>query len=225
MILTNVKKQLGGFTLHVEKLAISKPGVYGLIGPNGSGKTTLAKIMAGLMRPDSGDVDTESLQHTDITFLDRKPYMTDDNVYNNLVYPLKLRGMKPDPGTTAMYIEMMKLKGREKQKAARLSAGEQQKLAFLRAVIFKPKLIIADEAMTAMDMDALDQFESLIPELQKETSQTWIIISHQMPQIRHLCDHIYFINEGRIITEAAADDFFARNANPLVDKYMRSYNG
>jgi ABC-type multidrug transport system ATPase subunit len=198
MILTGVEKKLGDFSLCIDTLEISEPGVYGLIGPNGSGKSTLAKIMAGLLKPDRGTVDPEGLSQRDITYLGRKPYMMEDTVYNNLVYPLLLRKIKPDTELTAAFLDKMKFSHRTKQKAKSLSGGEQQKLAFLRAIIFKPRLVIVDEAMTAMDMDSLDLFEQTILEEQKKEKSIWIIISHQMPHITRLCKHVYSMNNGRM---------------------------
>ena len=92
----------------------------------------------------------------------------------------------------------MKFSKRRKQRAKSLSGGEQQKLAFLRAIIFKPKLVITDEAMTAMDMDSLDLFEQTIIEEQKREKSIWIIISHQMPHIERLCKNIYSIRDGKV---------------------------
>jgi len=198
MLLSGIEKKLGSFSLCIERLDISEPGVYGLIGPNGSGKSTLAKIMAGLLKPDCGTVDTKGLNQSDITFLSRKPYMMDDTVYNNLVYPLKLRKIKPDPEFIDELLGRMNFSRRAKQKAKSLSGGEQQKLAFLRAIIFKPKLIIADEAMTAMDMDSLDLFEKTILEEQEKEKSIWLIISHQMSHIKNLCSRIYNMDNGRI---------------------------
>jgi ABC-type multidrug transport system ATPase subunit len=112
-----------------------------------------------------------------------------------------------------------------KQKAKSLSGGEQQKLAFLRAIIFKPRLVIADEAMTALDMDSLDLFENMILEEQKKENSTWIIISHQMPHIRRLCSHIFFIYNGRIEAEGNAEEIFAQTGKPHLRQYLRSYGG
>jgi ABC-type multidrug transport system ATPase subunit len=71
MTLTGVEKRLGDFSLNIEELAVPGPGIYGLVGPNGSGKSTLAKLMAGLLEPDRGLIDTGGLEHRDITLLSR----------------------------------------------------------------------------------------------------------------------------------------------------------
>jgi len=222
MIVTNVKKKLGDFFLSIDNLVISKPGVYGIIGPNGSGKSTLAKILAGLLKPDSGVVDT-GLTIRDITFFGRKPYMMDDTVYKNLVYPLEVRKIKPDKELINEYLKRMNLLKQSNQKANSLSGGEQQKLSFLRAIIFKPRFIITDEAMTAMDMDSLDLYERTIIEEQKKENSIWIIISHQMPHIRRICDFIYFMYEGKIETQGSTKDIFSDNNNIYLRNYLRIY--
>ncbi|MDR0465581.1 MAG: ABC transporter ATP-binding protein [Treponema sp.] len=225
MILTGIKKRLGDFSLCVDKLSISTPGIYGLIGPNGSGKSTLAKIMTGLLNQDEGKIDTEGLNDKEITFLGRRPYMMDDTVYNNLVYPLQLRGIAPNPQMVDDFLDRMNFSKRAKQKAKSLSGGEQQKLAFLRAIIFKPRLIIADEAMTAMDMDSLDHFENTIREEQEKEKSIWIIISHQMPHIRRICDFVFFMYDGKMETEGSVQEIFSNVNNQYLRKYLRSYDG
>lgn len=223
MTLTGVKKKQGDFSLCVDRLVVPGPGIYGLVGPNGSGKSTLAKIMAGLLEPDNGRIDNEGLSSRDITLLSRKPYMMNDTVYNNLVYPLLLRNIKPDTVLVDEYLAIMGFSEKRKQKARSLSGGEQQKLAFLRALIFKPRFIIADEAMAALDIDSLDLFENLMLESQKNDSVTWIVISHQMPHIRRLAGRVFFMYGGGIETEGSVEEIFSRASNPHLKQYLRAY--
>jgi len=198
MILTDIKKSYSEFSLNIDKLEISKPGIYGLVGNNGCGKSTLAKIMTGLIEPDSGSIDTEGLTAQNITYIGRKPYMMDDTVYNNLVYPLKLRREVPDPELVNSLLDRMGFLNRKNQRAKSLSGGEQQKLSFLRAVIFKPKFIIADEAMTAMDLGSLETFEKIITEEQEKEKSIWIIISHQMLDLKKISNYIYYMKNGSL---------------------------
>src|SRR5215469_4499402 len=107
MTLARIEKKKGDFSLCIDKLDIPGPGIYGIVGPNGAGKSTLAKLMAGLLEPDRGSIDTGGLGPRDITHLSRKSYMMDDTVYNNLVYPLRLRNIKPDPKLIVDYLEKM----------------------------------------------------------------------------------------------------------------------
>jgi len=151
--------------------------------------------------------------------------MMDDTVYNNLVYPLRLRNIDPDPKIIADFLDRMGFSEKGKQRAKSLSSGEQQKLALLRALIFKPRLVIADEAMTALDIDSLDLFENMILEEQKKENTVWIIISHQMPHIRRLCDHIFFMHNGRIEIEGSVEEIFDQATEPHLRKYLRAYGG
>ena len=225
MTLSGVEKKLGSFSLNIDKLLIPRLGIFALIGPNGSGKSTLAKIMAGLLEPDRGFVDTEGLGPRDITFISRKPYLLNDTVYNNLVYPLKLRKMKPQSSLIDDYLEKTGFPDRRKQKARSLSGGEQQKLSLLRALIFKPRFIIVDEALTALDIDSLDFFENLILEEQQKDPVTWIIISHRMSQIRRLAGHVFFMYDGKIENEGSAAEIMGQTSNPHLKKYLRIYGG
>jgi ABC-type multidrug transport system ATPase subunit len=221
--LNGIEKKLGTFSLSINELKIPGPNIYGLIGPNGSGKSVLAKLISGLIEPDKGSIDTGRLKESDITFLSRKPYMMNDTVYNNLVYPLRVRNIKPDLNLINEYLSFMGFTEKSKQKAKSLSGGEQQKLAFLRALIFKPKLIIADEAMTALDIDSLDHFENLTLESQKRDPAIWIIISHQMPHLRRLTSHIFFMYQGKVETEGSTDEIFLSPVNQHLKQYLRAY--
>jgi ABC-type multidrug transport system ATPase subunit len=216
-----VEKRLGSFSLNIESLSISSPGIYGLIGPNGCGKTTTAKLIINLLSPDRGNIGLGGLSSRDITMLPQKPYMMDDTVYNNLVYPLRIRKITPDPALCDAWLDKIGFLHRRKQAARSLSGGEQQKLALARALIFKPKLIIADEAMTDMDIDSLDMFEGMILDSQTKEPIIWIIISHHLPHIRRLCGYIFFMDKGRIEAEGPSDEILLRPQNPLVQRYLK----
>jgi len=95
----------------------------------------------------------------------------------------------------------------------------------LRALIFKPRFIVADEAMTALDIDSLDLFENLILESQKKDPIIWVIISHQMPHVRRLAEKVFFMYQGRIESEGETEEIFPRPDNPHLKQYLRAYGG
>ena len=216
---TSLKKTMGSFSLSIDSLQIHTPGIYGLIGPNGCGKSTTAKILSGIIAPDSGEINI-SLDYRDITMVTQKPYIMDDTVYNNLEYPLRLRGIKMSTSLCNEYLEKIGFKERKTQRARGLSGGEKQKLALLRAMIFKPKLIILDEAMTDLDLDSLDMFEEMVLERQKQEPLIWIIISHQLAHIRRLCDHVFFMAKGRLEAQGPTEELLS-SPNPLVRRYLK----
>ena len=195
--ITSLKKTMGTFKLAVEKMEIKQPGIYGLIGPNGCGKSTLAKILCGIILPDSGNL-VISLNNKEITMVTQKPYIMDDTVMNNLIYPLQLRGIKNHKTLCYEHLGKAGLLEKKNQNARELSGGEKQKLALLRCMIFNPRLIILDEAMTDLDFENLKYFEEMILERQRQNPVIWIIISHQLPHIKRLCDYVFFMNNGNI---------------------------
>jgi ABC-type multidrug transport system ATPase subunit len=216
MIISNITKTFGDFRLSIEELVIRSPGIYGLIGPNGSGKSTAAKLIAGILSPDTGEINLERLCSRDITMITQKPYMMDDTIYKNLVYPLKIRGIKPDHVVCEHMLSCCGLSGRQKQNARSLSGGERQKLALCRAMIFHPRMIIADESFSEMDMDSIDKFEEMAL---NRTSIIWLLISHQIPHIRRLCSHLFFMSNGKLEDEGPVQDILA-SQNPVIRKYL-----
>lgn len=222
MKITDLKKQQGSFLLNVKNVQFEAGKVHGIIGSNGSGKTTLSKIIMGTIPYDSGHIDYEGLTPRDITMTGQRPYLMHTNVYNNLVYPLKVRGQQIDESYADYWLEKAGLQDKKKQYALSLSSGEQQKLSFIRALIFKPKLVIVDETLSNLDPDSADLFEKLILEQQEKDPITWITISHQLVHIRKICDMVHFMEKGDIIEKATPHDMFVNPANPSVIKYLAS---
>jgi len=221
MKITDVKKRFEKFSLHIENLEMPEGKIYGIIGPNGCGKSTAMKLMAGVVKPDSGIIDTQGLTPRDITMVLRKPYLLHDTVVRNLTYPLKLRKIKPDADIVDHYLEITGLQNYRNDYALTLSGGEQQKLALARALIFSPKLILADEALSNMDIESVAFFENYILEKQKENPITWVIISHQLSNIKHLCDYTFFIHNGKICSSGETCDLLALPENNLLKQYLQ----
>ncbi|MDR0324040.1 MAG: ATP-binding cassette domain-containing protein [Treponema sp.] len=222
--ITSLKKTIGSFSLSIDDLQIRSPGIYGLIGHNGCGKSTLTKIISGIMESDSGKIDTD-IDQMNITMITQRPYIMDDTVYNNLAYPLRLR-RKFDKSLCDEYLEKIGFLERKNMRARGLSGGEKQKLALLRAMIFRPKLVILDESLSDLDLDSLDMFENMILKRQEEEPVIWIIISHQLAQIRRLCNYVFFMSNGRIEAEGSTEDLLSlskdKPLNPSVSRFLKN---
>jgi len=221
MKISNLKKRLDAFSLHVEDLALDQGKIYGIIGPNGSGKTTLMKLLAGLMPPDSGHIDYGTFMPRDITMVFKKPYLIHDTVMRNLTYPLKLRGIQPDSGTVEHYLKIADLQNDRDQYAPGLSSGQQQKLSLIRAMIFSPKLILIDEAFSNLDMESAERFEGFILERQQTAPATYVVCAHQLSHIERLCDYAFFLYGGRVEAQGSTEEILLRPKNPLLQHYLQ----
>ena len=216
---SSLAKTAGSFSLSISELRVESPGIYGLIGPNGCGKSTTAKLLCGILQPDGGKIDI-ALEPRDITMITQKPYIMDDTVYNNLAYPLRLRGVQSYKPLCDEYLAKTGLLERKNQRARGLSGGERQKLALLRAMIFNPRLIILDEAMTDLDLDSVDLFEGMILERQRQDPIVWIVISHQLAQVRRLCGYIFFMANGKLEAEGPTEALL-HSPNEMVRRYLQ----
>ena len=222
MKITDLKKQQGNFLLNVADVTFEKGKVHGIIGSNGSGKTTLSKLIMGTLQADSGTIDYEGLTSRDVTMTGQRPYLMHTSVYNNLVYPLKIRGIPIDENVVDYWLEKAGLQDKKKQYAPSLSSGEQQKLSFVRALIFEPKLVIVDETLSNLDPDSADLFERIILEQQQKKPITWITISHQLVHIRRICDVVHFMDKGDIIASGTPQEILVNPQHPTIIKYLSS---
>lgn len=222
MRIINLKKALGNFHLNIPDMEFEPGKIHGIIGGNGSGKTTLAKVIMGVHEPDEGHIDYEDVRHDECTMLTQRPYLLHDTVYQNLIYPLKLRKMKIDENQVDEWLRFCGLLDKKKQYARSLSSGERQKLAFARAMIFSPKLVIIDETFSNLDPDSVRLFEEWILDRQKENPITWIIISHQLVHICKVCDVVHFMEKGEQLASGNVEEMLLSPEHPAICKYLAS---
>lgn len=199
MRITNLEKTVGKFRLEVDDLYIEPGKIHGIVGPNGCGKTVFLKTAAGIWKPDRGSIDYEGLNMREITMMLQRPYLMDTSVYQNLVYPLTIRKIRPVEQRIDQMLEKAGLLSQKKQYAKSLSSGERQKLSFLRALIFRPKLIMVDETLSNLDPESEKLFEEMILEVQKKEPVTWLIVNHQLDHIYQICDEIHYMEKGRFV--------------------------
>ncbi|MCL2853813.1 MAG: ABC transporter ATP-binding protein [Defluviitaleaceae bacterium] len=221
MKISNLRKSFDNFSLNIDRMETAQNRIYGVVGSNGCGKTTAMKLMAGLMKPDGGSINYDGLGPRDITMIFRKPYLLHDSVIRNLIYPLLVRGIKPDEQLLEHYLEISGLGEYRRQYAPGLSGGQQQKLSLVRAMIFSPKLIFADEAFSNMDIESVAFFENYILDRQKHNPATWVIVSHQLSNIRRLCDYVYFMYNGRVEAEGSTEDMLYRPGSDNLKRYLQ----
>lgn len=220
MKLVNIEKNVGDFSLKIDELNIEQGLIHGFIGGNGSGKTTTAKLIMEILEPDKGEIQYEGLALRDVTMTSQRPYLLHDTVYANLVYPLKLRGIRPEQEKIDELLEMFGMLDKKKQYARSLSSGEQQKLSMLRALIFEPKFIIVDESLSNMDPESVEKFEYLILKIQETKPVTWIMISHRLSHLYKLCDQLHFFSKGQVIASGTKNEVLFENQNEQIRRFV-----
>lgn len=205
MKITDLHKKIGRFELNVESLSVEPGKIHGIVGPNGCGKTVFLKLVMGILNPDRGYIDYEGILPQEITMMTQRPYLMRTSVYKNLIYPLKIRGIRPDEEKMDELLDRAGLLEQKKQYARSLSSGEKQKLSFLRAMVFEPKVIIMDETLSNLDAESEELFKELISMRQKKDPATWLIVNHQWDHVNRLFEAVHYMEKGRFIKNEIAE--------------------
>ena len=184
----------------------------GIIGPNGSGKSTLLHMLGGLDNPTSGEViidgrNISGLSRDELTVYRRRkigfvfqnynllPLM---NVYENIVLPIKLDGIKPDDDYIEEILKLLKLEDKKYFMPNQLSGGQQQRVALARALAIKPAIILADEPTGNLDSRTSQDVLGLIKISSQNLAQTIVMITHN-EEIAQMADRIIRIEDGKIV--------------------------
>jgi peptide/nickel transport system ATP-binding protein len=217
---------------------------FGIVGESGSGKSTLARIVLALDRPDSGAVRLEGRSlfdlprrelraaraHMQMVFQD--PYGSLDprqRVEKIVAEPLAAlvgTGRAERRARVKDALEAVGLKASDALKHPHeFSGGQRQRIAIARAVITRPKLVVADEPVSALDVSVQAQALNLMSDLEREAGVTFLLISHDLAVVAHICETTAVMYRGRIVEIGRTEDLFARPAHPytreLVDATPR----
>ncbi len=197
-------------------LVVHRGEIIGIQGPSGSGKTTLLKIIAGLERPDIGDVVVEGynlnlldenalalLRNTIVGFIPQDYGLVEElSVYENIEIPLLLAGMERDE-RKARILELLQyigLEKRERVKVKYLSGGEKQRVAIARALANTPSIILADEPTANLDWENAERVLQLFRKVNKDFNTTIVIVSHD-PRVLEYVDRRLILYDG-VLREA-----------------------
>lgn len=222
-----IKEYNGRKVLDVDKLHINEGSLCGIIGPNGAGKSTLLSIVAGLLKPTSGEIYYDEFGITEppykkMTMVFQSPYLLRTTVEKNISYPLKLRGWKDSDIEKRIEVltNELELTSFRKHKSWRLSGGETQKVALARALSFKPELLLLDEPTANVDPSTTADIEKMLNKINKEEGTTVIIITHNLVQAKRLCNEVIFMNQGKIIEYGQSENVLRNSDNELTKKFV-----
>lgn len=223
MITIEFQKQLdsgvGVMDLDV-RLEIKKHQLVTISGPSGSGKTSILRMIAGLMKPDTGNIEVDGQlwydssrsfslkiqkRRVSILFQDYAlfPNMT---IRENLQY-----AMDKDQNESLIdeLLELMQLRKLQHRKPLTLSGGQQQRVALGRALVQKPELLLLDEPLSALDDKTRFELQDLILEMHRKYKITTILVSHDVSEILRLSDHVFLLENGKIKSQGSPEQIYA----------------
>ncbi|MEI8598763.1 ABC transporter ATP-binding protein [Vibrio sp. M60_M31a] len=205
-----------------------------LLGPSGCGKSTLLRSLAGLNPVDAGtisvngeDITHQVPQERGIGMVFQSyalfPNMT---VEGNIAFGLKMKRLDADiiKREVAKVIELVDLKGKEKQYPHQLSGGQRQRVALARALVVKPRILLLDEPLSALDAKIRKHLRQQIRDIQKEMNLTTIFVTHDQEEAMIMSDRIFLMNKGEIVQAGTPEEIYTQPANEFVAGFMGHYN-
>lgn len=233
--LRGVRKVFGEVTaVEGADLTVGDGELFAILGPSGSGKTTVLRMIAGFEQPTAGTVhlggaDVTALppakRDTNTVFQDYAlfPHMT---VAQNVEYGLKVKGVPKAERRerTGAALEMVRLSGHAARKPAQLSGGQQQRVALARALVGRPKVLLLDEPLGALDLKLREQMQVELKAIQREVGITFVIVTHDQDEALTLCDRLAVFNDGRIEQVGAAREVYENPANRFVADFVGTSN-
>jgi putative spermidine/putrescine transport system ATP-binding protein len=203
---------------------------FTMLGPSGSGKTTTLRMIAGFEEPDSGTVELAGADVTGIPPYDRQvntvfqdyalfPHMS---VTDNVEYGLRVDGV--DKGErrarAAEALEMVRLSGYGDRKPSELSGGQRQRVALARAIVNRPKVLLLDEPLGALDLKLREQMQIELKGIQGEVGITFIYVTHDQEEALTMSDRIAVFNEGRVEQVGTPAEVYEQPDNRFVTGFV-----
>lgn len=227
--LKNVKKIYGeDIILKDISLEIKKGEIVSILGPSGSGKTTLLNLILGLTEVDGGeiiyedeDITNKSMENRgfNIVFQDYAlfPHL---NAYKNITYGLRNKPNISSKEEVEELIDLLGLREHLTKKIDQLSGGQKQRVALARTMVMKPKILLLDEPLSALDGVIKESIKERIKTIAKEYNLTTIIVTHDPEEALTLSDRVLIINEGCISQYAKPNEIINTPSNSFVEEFI-----
>ncbi|MBQ1937970.1 MAG: ABC transporter ATP-binding protein, partial [Bacteroidales bacterium] len=205
-----------------------------LLGPSGCGKTTLLRLIAGFALPDSGSIYMEGEDITHVppyqrplnTVFQRYALFPHLDVYDNVAFGLRLQKMPKDEidKKVRQVLKMVSMTGYEDRDVESLSGGQQQRVAIARAIVNRPKVLLLDEPLAALDLKMRKDMQIELKEMHQKLGITFIYVTHDQEEALTLSDTIVVVNEGRIQQIGTPADIYNEPQNPFVADFIGESN-
>lgn len=231
-----IKSYDGGKTKIVENLNLEiEEGTFlTILGPSGCGKTTVLRMIAGLENVSSGKVYIDNQDVTDLGAEKRQvntvfqsyalfPHM---NIFNNVAFGLRMQKV-PENEIKERVLEalaMVKLDSFAERMPSQLSGGQQQRVAIARAVVNKPKVLLLDESLSALDYQLRLEMQNELKALQRKLGISFVFVTHDQEEALTMSDRIIVMNKGKIVQDGTPREIYEEPANLFVAEFIGEIN-
>ncbi len=215
-------------------LAVEPGEFFAMLGPSGSGKTTCLRLIAGFEQPTGGEIKIFGdpaggvppyRRNVNTVFQDYAlfPHMS---ILDNVAYGLMVKGV--DRATryreAEKALELVKLPGYGTRKPGQLSGGQRQRVALARALVNKPRVLLLDEPLGALDLKLREQMQEELKTLQRSLGITFIFVTHDQGEALSMADRVAVFNNGKIVQAGTPEDIYKRPETRFVADFVGSSN-
>ncbi|MCS3454105.1 cationic peptide transport system ATP-binding protein [Aeromonas sp. BIGb0405] len=211
-----------------------------IVGEAGSGKSTLARILAGMIEPSSGEIHIEGqlMRHGDYQArckLLRMIFQDPNSSLNRkirvgqiLETPLRLNTELSEEEREEKVMQTLRMVGMLADHAffypQMLSAGQQQRVALARALILNPKIVVADEALSTLDISVRSQIINLLLEMQETMGLSYVLVANDLGVVSHISDEVLVMHDGQVVERGKTLKVFADPQHGVTKKLIQNYN-
>jgi putative spermidine/putrescine transport system ATP-binding protein len=233
--LTGVSRHFGTIkAVDSVDLNIPEGEFFGMLGPSGSGKTTCLRLIAGFEQPTAGHlkifgemvVGTPPYRRAVNTVFQDYALFPHMNVLDNVAYALTVRGVgRKERHRQAMeMLELVRLPEFAKRQPGQLSGGQRQRVALARALVGKPRVLLLDEPLGALDLKLREQMQVELKALQRELGITFVFVTHDQGEALSMSDRVAVFSEGRVVQVGTPEDIYERPEHRFVADFVGSSN-
>ena len=215
-------------------LEIREGELVTLLGPSGCGKTTLLRILAGFTRPSEGQVFLQGREITrvpphkrPVNMVFQRPTLFPHlDVAGNVAFGLRVARVAREEAArrVAKALRLVRLEGFEGRRAHELSGGQMQRVALARALVNRPRVLLLDEPLSALDLKIRLEMEEELRRVHRETGATFVYVTHDQREALALSDRIVVFDQGRIEQLGTPDEIYRRPSSPFAAQFVGDAN-